>query len=277
MDSTTIIILLVALALGGGGGSKKAKPLDENACDPSQPIVYDGGTLYTALRMSDAKAGMTDAERTAMRNVMLALQSEEGMKQPATDTCVLEKLEAKAKLSSLGTQRLRWARVIGLLAFAKAHGLKGLNGWGWANYATLSQSARFRVELIATRAYMHFETEPGEPADTNIEPVPEEDEQLDVDPAQVSADALYLVEQLPAWGTDLPQPKWADAVKPAPFEHIGQSDENQSWESWLTNLLYWKWYPHLPTKVAGPNTPGAAEWKELHDKLIAPLVAEHYG
>jgi hypothetical protein len=263
MDSTAIIVVLIALALGGGGGSKKKQPPNpppKGQCDEGNPIIYDGEPVFGDIRPVQDK-DLTHNERIALSDVLTTIESDEGYPQPGPNLCTFELLSKQ-----LGVKT--WDGVLTMLTLWRA--VPAIKG---RSYAQLNEAQRARYGFLFAAVQRHHSKAP---ADTSLEPVPEEDEALDVDPSEVSADAVYLVENLPAWGSDLPQPKWKDAVKPAPYEHIGQSNENQTWESWLTNLLYWRHFPHLPTKVAGPNTPGAAEWKQLND-IIVPLVAEYYG
>lgn len=223
------------------------EPEDDGGCPQGSPIVYDGPTLHhDANPTTDPE--LTHLERLAVNDVLATVASDDGYPQPGQGLCTREALASRLGVTT-------WAGILAMLIIWRLNYSGQTKGKSWGQ---LNEAQKYRYSLVresVERLMLERDA----------------DEQVDVDVAQVNAAAQYLAAVKPESAYSLPD-EWALARKPPPFSKKGQSNPQQQWDEWLTNLLYWRFYPHLPIKVAGPGSPGAVEWHGLHAVMVGALA-----
>lgn len=247
-----IVLIAIALAFVGDGGGKKGGgapgpgPLNGggNACPPDAPIAYNWKSLrHDASPTTDPE--LTVLELATVNTVAQSIMSDEGYPQPFPNTCTRELL---SKRMDVGT----WPGILAMLVVWRMTAANNGKRWG-----QLTEAAKYRYEL-----YRQAFEKLGEG---------EADEETDIDVAEVNAAAEFLASVKPTSAYSLGE-EWKAARRPPPFSKKGQSNPTQTWDEWLTNLLYWRFYPQLPVKVAGPGALGATEWHALHAVMLAHMA-----
>lgn len=262
-----LVLIALVLAFGDAGSTAssapapkpkpkpKPKPEDDYGadeeesdagCPPGSPIIYDGPHLH-----SDANATtdpeLTQLERLAVNDVLATVVSDAGYPQPGPGLCTKPKLATRLGVNS-------WAGILAMLVVWRLNYSGMTKNKSWSQ---LNEAQRYRYDLIRESV-------------ERLMLERDEDQQADIDIGQINEAAAYLVATMPESAYTLGA-EWAAAKKPPPFSKKGQSNAAQTWDEWLTNLLYWRFYPHLPLKIAGPGAPGAAEWHGLHSIILALL------